>query len=297
MFIDFFKLIAYKKETWVNWDPIENTVLANEQVVDGKGWRSGAPVERKKMKGWFLKISDFASELLDDTDGLTQWPERVKTMQKNWIGKSVGATIKFEVASIGKVISIFTTRPDTIFGASFIAISPQHPLATELAQNDKEAQKFINFCEKQSTSEVEIEKGEKFGYKTQLTSGHPFINGKELPIFIANFVLMDYGSGAIFGCPAHDQRDFDFANKYNINIIPVVHDETSINNDKLPYTGDGVHINSDFLNGLNITDAIKECTNKLQELKLGEETTTFRIRDWGVSRQRYWGCPIPIAYL
>ena len=297
MFIDFFKSgIAYKKETWVNWDPVENTVLANEQVVDGCGWRSGAPVERKKMKGWFLKISDFASELLDDTDGLIQWPERVKTMQKNWIGKSVGATIKFEVASIDKVISIFTTRPDTIFGASFIAISPQHPIATELARNDKEAQKFINFCEKQSTSEVEIEKGEKFGYKTKLTSGHPFINGKELPIFIANFVLMDYGSGAIFGCPAHDQRDFDFANKYNINIIPVVHDETSINNDKLPYTGDGVHINSDFLNGLNISDAIKECTDKLQELKLGEKTTTYRIRDWGVSRQRYWGCPIPIVF-
>ncbi|MDA9171425.1 leucine--tRNA ligase [Alphaproteobacteria bacterium] len=297
MFIDFFKSgIAYKKETWVNWDPIENTVLANEQVVDGCGWRSGALVERKKMKGWFLKISDFAGELLEDTDGLTQWPERVKTMQKNWIGKSVGTTIKFEVASIGKIINIFTTRPDTIFGASFIAISPQHPIATELARNDKEAQKFINFCEKQSTSEVEIEKGEKFGYKTQLTSEHPFKNGEELPIFIANFVLMDYGSGAIFGCPAHDQRDFDFANKYNINIIPVVHDETSINNAKLPYTGDGVHINSDFLNGLNISDAINECTNKLQELKLGEKTTTYRIRDWGVSRQRYWGCPIPIVF-
>jgi len=298
MFIDFFNAdIAYKKETWVNWDPVENTVLANEQVVDGCGWRSGAPVEKKKMKGWFLKISDFASELLNDTDKLKFWPDRVKTMQKNWIGKSVGATVKFNISSLNKNINIFTTRPDTIFGATFIAISPQHPLAIEISQKDADTKKFINFCEKQSTSEIEIEKGEKFGYKISLTADHPFIIDKKLPIYIANFVLMDYGTGAIFGCPAHDQRDFDFANKYNIDIIPVLKDDNSLySNQNLPYTGDGVHINSDFLNGLNSSEAIKASIKKLQELKVGEKTITYRIRDWGVSRQRYWGCPIPIIF-
>ena len=298
MFIDFFNAgIAYKKETWVNWDPVENTVLANEQVVDGCGWRSGVPVEKKKMKGWFLKISDFASELLNDTDKLKLWPDRVKTMQKNWIGKSEGATINFNISSLNKNINIFTTRPDTIFGATFLAISPQHPLAIEISQKDADTKKFINFCEKQSTSEIEIEKGEKFGFRIDLTSDHPFIIGKKLPIYIANFVLMDYGTGAIFGCPAHDQRDFDFANKYNIDIIPVLKDDNNLNsNQNLPYTGDGVHINSDFLNGLNSSEAIKASIKKLKKLKVGEKTITYRIRDWGVSRQRYWGCPIPIIF-
>ena len=298
MFIDFFNAgIAYKKETWVNWDPVENTVLANEQVVDGCGWRSGAPVEKKKMKGWFLKISDFADELLNDTDDLKLWPDRVKTMQKNWIGKSEGATIKFEVSSINKDISIFTTRPDTIFGATFIAISPQHPLSIEIAQNDIEIKKFIKFCENQSTSEIDIEKGEKFGFKTELTSKHPFIDGKEIPVYIANFVLMDYGTGAIFGCPGHDQRDFDFAKKYNIDIIYVLRDDNNLNNIfDLPYINDGIHVNSDFLNGLNTKEAIELCIKNLQELNVGEKTTTYRIRDWGVSRQRYWGCPIPIIF-
>ena len=298
MFIDFFKSgIAYKKETWVNWDPVENTVLANEQVIDGCGWRSGVAVEKKKMKGWFLNISDFASEILKDTDDLTLWPDRVKTMQKNWIGKSQGATIKFKISNLNENIEIFTTRPDTIFGATFLAISPNHPLADKIAKDESGALKFIKFCDKQSISEIEIEKGEKFGYKTNLKVNHPFIKEKEIPIFIANFVLMDYGTGAIFGCPAHDQRDFDFATKYNIPMIQVLRDENQSDDyNRLPYLGEGTHFNSEFLNGLNIAEAIKLSIQKLKEIGNAEETTTYKIRDWGVSRQRYWGCPIPIIF-
>ncbi|MDC1375771.1 leucine--tRNA ligase [bacterium] len=294
MFLDFYKSgIAYKKETWVNWDPVEQTVLANEQVVDGRGWRSGAQVEKKKMNGWFLKISAFANDLLNEIDNLKSWPDKVKTMQKNWIGKSKGATIKFKINNSKKIIKIFTTRPDTIFGATFIAISPHHPLASEIGKKDKNAQEFIDFCEKQSTSEVDLEKAEKFGYETTLTSSHPLKSNVELKIFIANFILMDYGTGAIFGCPAHDQRDYDFAKKYNLEIIEVLKNSKSNN---LPYIGDGIHINSNFLDGLNTKEAIKLSIQKLKELNFGEETTTFRIRDWGVSRQRYWGCPIPIIF-
>ncbi len=295
MFLDFYKAgIAYKKENWVNWDPVEQTVLANEQVVDGRGWRSGAQVEKKKMKGWFLRISDFADDLLGEIDNLKDWPDRVKTMQKNWIGKSKGATINFRISNSEKEIEIFTTRPDTIFGATFIAISPQHPLALEIGKEDEKAKSFINFCEKQTTSEIDIEKADKFGYETLLTVTHPFKKDLKLKVFIANFILMDYGTGAIFGCPAHDQRDFDFAKKYNLAIIPVVDDLNSKN--ILPYSGDGKHINSDFLNGLNTENSIKLCIEKLKQLKIGNETTTYRIRDWGVSRQRYWGCPIPIIF-
>ena len=297
MFLDFYKSgIAYKKETWVNWDPVEQTVLANEQVVDGCGWRSGVQVEKKKMNGWFLKISDFADDLLNEIDNLKSWPDRVKTMQKNWIGKSKGATINFKVIDSDYNIKVFTTRPDTIFGATFIAISPQHPLALEITKKDKKALTFIKFCEKQSTSEIDIEKAEKFGYETSLTTSHPFKNNVKLKIFIANFILMDYGSGAIFGCPAHDQRDYDFAQKYNLEIIEVLKNNESSNDNYLPYIGDGAHINSDFLNGLNTQDAIRMSIEKIKQLSIGEETTTFRIRDWGVSRQRYWGCPIPIIF-
>ncbi|MDC0456598.1 leucine--tRNA ligase [Alphaproteobacteria bacterium] len=297
MFLDFYKSgIAYKKETWVNWDPVEQTVLANEQVVDGRGWRSGVQVEKKKMNGWFLKISDFADDLLNEIDNLKSWPDRVKTMQKNWIGKSKGATISFKVNNSENIIKIFTTRPDTIFGATFIAISPQHPLASEIMKKDKGAQNFIDFCEKQSTTEIDIEKAEKFGYETSLNASHPFKKNVQLKIFIANFILMDYGTGAIFGCPAHDQRDYDFAQKYNLEIIEVLKDNEQNNKKHLPYMGDGTHINSDFLNGLNTQDAIKLSVKKLKQLSIGEETTTFRIRDWGVSRQRYWGCPIPIIF-
>jgi leucyl-tRNA synthetase len=292
MFIDFFKTgIAYKKETLVNWDPIEQTVLANEQVVDGKGWRSGADVEKKKMKGWFLKISDFAEDLLQELKTLDKWPDRVKTMQNNWIGRSNGATINFKINNSDENIEIYTTRPDTIFGATFIAISPLHPLASKIAKSDHEASDFIKFCQKQSTKEADIEKAEKFGYETDISVKHPLKPNTELKLFIANFILMDYGTGAIFGCPAHDQRDYDFAKKYKIDIIPVIESK-----EKLPYTGDGVHINSDFLNGLDTKGAIDLSIKKLENLKLGKETITYRIRDWGVSRQRYWGCPIPIIF-
>ena len=292
MFLDFYKFgIAYKKETLVNWDPVENTVLANEQVVDGRGWRSGAEVEKKKMKGWFLKISDFANELLNEIDNLSGWPEKVKTMQRNWIGKSNGAIIKYSLENSSEKISVFTTRPDTIFGATFIAISPQHPLAKKICNRDLKAADFIKFCEKNSTKEADLEKAEKYGYDTNLSVSHPFKKDVKLKIFIANFILMDYGTGAIFGCPAHDQRDYDFAVKYSLDIIPVIKTTES-----LPFIGDGIHINSDFLDGLNTDDAIKSCIKKLHELKIGEEKITFRIRDWGVSRQRYWGCPIPIIF-
>ena len=298
MFIDFYKAgIAYKKETLVNWDPVEQTVLANEQVVDGRGWRSGAQVEKKKMNGWFLKISDFADDLLNEIDNLKKWPERVKTMQRNWIGKSQGASINFSINNSDKKLKVFTTRPDTIFGATFVAISPQHPLSLEIANKDKEAKKFIKFCQKQSSSEAEIEKGEKFGYETSLSVSHPFKKNVNLKIFIANFILMDYGTGAIFGCPAHDQRDYEFAKKYNLEIIQVLSEKGKIASDKnLPYIGDGIHINSDFLNGLYIEDAIEASIKKFKKCNIGEKTTTYRIRDWGVSRQRYWGCPIPIIF-
>ncbi len=292
MFLDFYKAgIAYKKETVVNWDPIEQTVLANEQVVDGRGWRSGAEVEKKKMKGWFLKISDFAEDLLNEIDNLKEWPDRVKIMQRNWIGKSNGANINFSINHSDEKVEIFTTRPDTIFGATFIAISPQHPLSLKIAKNDNKANNFIKFCEKQSKKAEDLEKADKLGYETNLTVSHPFKKGTNLKIFIANFILMDYGTGAIFGCPAHDQRDYDFANKYSLDIISVVK-----NDDILPYTGDGLHINSHFLDGLNTKEAIDLSVKKLQELGIGKKTVTYRIRDWGVSRQRYWGCPIPIVF-
>ena len=292
MFLDFYKSgIAYKKETLVNWDPVENTVLANEQVVDGRGWRSGAEVEKKKMKGWFLKISNFANELLNEIDNLNGWPEKVKTMQRNWIGKSNGALIKFSLENTSEKISVFTTRPDTIFGATFIAVSAQHPLAKKICKRDSKAAEFIKFCEKNSTKEADLEKAEKYGHDTNLSVSHPFKKDVKLKIFIANFILMDYGTGAIFGCPAHDQRDYDFAVKYSLDIIPVIKTQ-----ENLPFMGDGIHINSEFLNGLNTDDAIKLCIRKLNELEIGEEKITFRIRDWGVSRQRYWGCPIPIIF-
>ena len=292
MFLDFYEAgIAYKKETVVNWDPIEQTVLANEQVVDGRGWRSGAEVEKKKMKGWFLKISNFAEDLLNEIDNLTEWPDRVKIMQRNWIGKSNGATISFSLNHSDDKIDIFTTRPDTIFGATFIAISPKHPLSLKIAENDNNAKDFINLCEKQSDKAEDLEKTDKLGYETNFTVSHPFKEGVNLKIYIANFILMDYGTGAIFGCPAHDQRDYDFANKYSLDIISVVE-----NDNFLPYTGDGLHINSDFLNGLNTQEAIEKSIKELEKLKIGKKTTTYRIRDWGVSRQRYWGCPIPIVF-
>ena len=292
MFLDFYKAgIAYKKETLVNWDPVEQTVLANEQVVDGRGWRSGVEVHKKKMNGWFLKISDFADELLNQIEYLKEWPEKVKTMQKNWIGKSYGASIKFYIENSSDHIEIFTTRPDTIFGASFVAISPQHKLAKKIARKDAKAADFIEFCQNQSKKEIDIEKADKHGYETNLFVSHPFKKNVKLKIFIANFILIDYGTGAIFGCPAHDQRDYDFAKKYSLDILPVIQTE-----ENLPYTGDGIHINSEFLDNLNTKDAIKLCIEELRKLNIGKEKITYKIRDWGVSRQRYWGCPIPIIF-
>ena len=298
-FIDLFnKGLAYKKKSLINWDPVDQTVLANEQVIDGKGWRSGAIVESKELSQWFLKTSSYSEELLSCLDGLDKWPEKVKIMQSNWIGKSVGAEIIFEITSANNystnLLKVFTTRPDTIFGATFCAISLEHPLAKEIIKKNPEAKKFCSSC-----SNIDIEK-EKLGFKTEILVKHPFIENKKIPLFLANFVLMEYGSGAIFGCPAHDQRDLDFANKYDLEVIPVVlPNDKKHHNFKITssaYTGEGKLINSFFLNDLNIGDAKKIVIEKLKKINSGKEKTTYRLRDWGLSRQRYWGCPIPMLY-
>ncbi len=294
IFLDFMKQgLAYRKQAVVNWDPVDNTVLANEQVVDGKGWRTGAPVERKKLSQWFLKITAYSDVLLDALDNLNRWPEKVRTMQENWIGKSTGATICFRVPDSDESISVFTTRPDTLFGASFIGVSVGHPFSEKLAKKNSDLQAFIKQCESLGTSEADIEQAEKKGFNTGITVTHPF-TGKPLPVFVANFVLMEYGTGAVFACPAHDQRDFDFATKYNLPIIPVV--DSDNNYTQSAYTGDGVLINSEFLNGLSVADAKKSAIAKLQKLGAGTPKTIYRLRDWGISRQRYWGCPIPVVH-
>ena len=296
IFIDFYNngLIS-RKETYVNWDPIEKSVLANEQVINGRGWRSNAIVERKKLSQWFFNITKFSNELLQDLENLKGWPDKVKLMQKNWIGKSFGCEIEFELKNSQKKINVFTTRPDTIFGASFIALSVDHAL-NEKFKNDQNFKRFKNECDKTGTTEEALANAEKIGFNTGLFVKHPFIEKKYLPVFFANFVLMDYGQGAIFGCPAHDQRDFDFAKKYNLPIIKVVTDGDNKNITE-PFTGDGTIINSDFLNGLNILDAKEKIINEIEKKKLGKKKTLYRLKDWGVSRQRYWGCPIPMIYL
>ena len=303
LFLNFFrKKLIYKKESLVNWDPVENTVLANEQVIDGKGWRSGADVEQKKLSQWFFNITDFAEDLLKSLDELKKWPEKVKTMQKNWIGKSVGCEITFKIFSSNlklknSHLKIFTTRPDTIFGATFCALSPFHPLVDELIENNKTISNEVAKLRSQKINEESISKNEKIGIDTGIFIEHPFIKGKQLPIYIANFILMDYGSGAIYGCPAHDQRDLDFANKYNLEIIQVINPTSNEEFDhKNAITDDGTLMNSDFINGLNVLDAKEAIINKLVELKIGEQKINYRLRDWGISRQRYWGCPIPVAY-
>jgi leucyl-tRNA synthetase len=299
-FLEFLKNgIAYQKEAMVNWDPVDNTVLANEQVIDGRGWRSGALVERKKLRQWFLKITDFAEDLLQGLQTLKgHWPEHVLLMQEKWIGKSIGARIFFEVKGRAEKIEVFTTRPDTIFGASFCAISANHPLAEELAAKDTKLKVFIEKCNQLGTATEAIEKAEKEGHDTGLKIIHPFISGLELPIYVANFVLMDYGTGALFGCPAHDQRDLDFARKYNLAVKQVVFsgekDQKPIGNEA--YSGSGTLGDSDFLNGMEVEVAKQEVCKRLAAKGLGEATTTYRLRDWGVSRQRYWGCPIPMIY-
>ncbi|MCB9988107.1 MAG: leucine--tRNA ligase [Rhodospirillales bacterium] len=293
MFLDFYKKgLAYKKESTVNWDPVDNTVLANEQVVDGKGWRTGAPVERRKLNQWFLKITHYADELLDGIDTLGRWPDKVKIMQQNWIGKSRGAQFKFDIVGSDDQIEVFTTRPDTLYGAAFVALAPDHPMSAKLAGNKDGFEEFVKECQSIGTSEEAIAQAEKLGFDTGARVKHPFIDGVDLPVYVANFILMDYGTGAIFGCPAHDQRDFDFAKKYDLPIKAVV----SGGEEPLTeaYTGDGALMNSDFLNGLSVPDAINKAIEKLEELGKGFGTTQYRLRDWGVSRQRYWGCPIPM---
>jgi len=290
------KNLAYKKESYVNWDPIDNTVLANEQVIDGKGWRSGATVEKKKLSQWFLNITKYSNQLLESLNNLKGWPEKVKLMQNNWIGRSKGCEVDFISNFENTKITIFTTRPDTIFGASFIAIAPDHPF-TKFFENDKKFKDFKDLAIKNLGTESSLSTNEKLGFKTPFFAFHPFLN-KKLPIYVANFILMDYGKGAIFGCPAHDQRDLEFAKKYNLEIISVVSPEKSkINNIKdHAYTDDGYIINSDFLNNLTVEEAKKNVVKKLIEKKIGRSKIIYRLKDWGISRQRYWGCPIPILY-
>ena len=301
MFQDFLKAgLVYRKESWVNWDPVENTVLANEQVIDGRGWRSGALVEKRLLSQWFLKITAFADDLLDSLKGLERWPERVRIMQENWIGRSEGAKLSWDVAGRPDKLEIFTTRPDTLFGAAFLAISPNHPLAAELAQGNAALTDFIAECNRMGTSEAALETAEKKGIDTGLKAKHPFVPGWELPIYVANFVLMEYGSGAIFGCPAHDQRDLDFARKYGLPVKPVVlppgEDAATFAVGTEACAGDGVLYNSDFLNGLGVEAAKAAAIDRIEKEGLGERTVNWRLRDWGVSRQRYWGCPIPVIH-
>jgi leucyl-tRNA synthetase len=297
LFIDFYKNgLVSRKETYVNWDPIEKTVLANEQVIDGKGWRSNAVVQRKKLSQWFFNITKFSKELLSDLETLNGWPDKVKLMQKNWIGKSTGCEINFQIDGSDEKINIFTTRPDTIFGATFIALSPDH----ELNKNFIKSAKFNEFkveCNKSGTTEEALANADKLGFNTGLKVKHPFIIDKLIPVYFANFVLMDYGSGAIFGCPAHDQRDFDFAKKYNIEIISVVSNSNNEKNINKAFSGTGKIINSDFLNNLNIQEAKDKAIEEIVKKKIGQKKTLYRLKDWGVSRQRYWGCPIPMIYL
>ena len=303
MFLDFLKAgLVYRKESWVNWDPVENTVLANEQVIDGRGWRSGALVEKRLLSQWFLKITAYAQDLLDSLAGLERWPERVRLMQENWIGRSEGARLTFQLAGRPDGLEIFTTRPDTLFGAKFVAIAANHPLAVELAAGNPALAEFIAECNRMGTSEAAIETAEKKGFDTGLGALHPFDSSWTLPVYVANFVLMDYGSGAIFGCPAHDQRDLDFATKYGLGHTQVV-EPAEGKAEALAglaagtaYGGDGRMINSGFLDGLDVEAAKAEAIARIEAMGLGTRTVNFRLRDWGVSRQRYWGCPIPIIH-
>ena len=289
--------LVYRKESEVNWDPVDRTVLANEQVIDGKGWRSGAPVERRKLAQWFLKITDFAEELLDGLGRLEDWPDKVRLMQENWIGKSTGLEFFFDLTN-GETLPVYTTRPDTIFGASFVAIAPDHPVAQGLAAQNCDAAKFIDRCKRGGTTAAELETAEKLGFDTGIAARHPF-TGANLPVFIANFVLMDYGTGAIMAVPGHDSRDFEFATKYGLPIPRVV--AASVAEANRPFageaeSGDGVIVNSDFLDGMSIEGAKREVIARLEAEGRGRGTTVWRLRDWGVSRQRYWGTPIPFVH-
>jgi len=301
MFLDFLAAdLAYRRESWVNWDPVENTVLANEQVIDGRGWRSEAIVEKRLLSQWFLRITAFTEELLEAIGGLERWPERVRLMQENWIGRSDGARVFFTIAGTDERIEVFTTRQDTLFGASFLALSSNHPLALRVAEKDPGLAAFIAECNRMGTSEAVIEAAEKRGYATGLEAVHPFDESRHVPIWVANFVLIEYGSGAIFGCPAHDQRDLEFARKYRLPVIPVVlppgADPANFAIGETPYLDDGTVFNSAFLDGLSVIAAKLAAAERLEALGRGERTTAYRLRDWGVSRQRYWGCPIPVIH-
>ena len=284
------KGLVYKKKSLVNWDPVDETVLANEQVIDGKGWRSGAQIEIKEIDQWFIKITDYADELLSSLDEV-DWPENVKTMQKNWIGKSNGAEIKYRLDNTDNFLTTFSTRPDTIFGVSFLAISPNHSISLDLGKNDDSVKSFLDKCKVASAAEADMAKAEKLGIYTGMDAIHP-LTGKKIPVWIGNFVLLDYGTGVVMGVPGHDQRDFEFATKYNLEINQVISSDAS----ELPLVQKGVLINSDKFNGMSSEHASQEIVKELKIKNLGEELIQFRLRDWGVSRQRYWGCPIPVIY-
>ena len=297
--------VVYRKESAVNWDPVDETVLANEQVIDGRGWRSGAVVEKRKLTQWFLRITDYAEALLDGLKTLERWPDKVRLMQENWIGKSQGLKLRWVFAGeapggFGEGLEVYTTRPDTLYGASFLAVAPDHPLAAAVAVQDSKAAAFIEQCRRGGVSEADIETAEKHGYDTGLTVAHPFDSDRRVPVWIANFVLMDYGTGAIFGCPAHDQRDLDFARKYGLPVIPVVlppgADPETFEVGDEAYVGPGVIYHSGFMDGLDIEAAKAAAVARIEGMDLGEGAVVYRLRDWGVSRQRYWGCPIPVIH-
>ncbi|MBK2024884.1 leucine--tRNA ligase [Francisella philomiragia] len=298
-FIQLYKKgLAYRKNSVVNWDPVDQTVLANEQVVDGRGWRSGALIEKKEIPQWFLKITDYADELLKDINQLDGWPEAVKTMQTNWIGKSKGLTVKFKIQNSDKEIEVFTTRPDTLMGVSYLGIAPEHPLALEEAKTNSQLKSFIDECKRISTMEADLATQEKKGFKTSIQAIHP-ISGETVDVWVANFVLMGYGSGAVMSVPAHDQRDWEFAQKYNIALKQVIKpsdNKSKLDLDKEAFTEKGILINSGEFDGLNFKSAYQAIKKYLFDNDKGYETTNFRIHDWGISRQRYWGCPIPMIH-
>jgi leucyl-tRNA synthetase len=300
LFIDFYNAgLVYRAEADVNWDPVDQTVLANEQVIDGRGWRSGAPVERKKLSQWFFKITAYSDELLNALETLVGWPEKVRLMQKNWIGRSEGLRFAFDLSNSAK-LEVFSTRPDTLFGASFVALSPDHPLTTELAKKNPKIAAFVEQCHRVGTAEAEIEKAEKLGYDTGITATHPFDAAWHLPVYIANFVLMGYGTGAIFGCPAHDQRDLEFARKYKLPVLPVVvpegADPKSFAIGEEAYVGPGKLANSKFLDGLDVEGAKAEASKRIESVGRGQRTVNYRLRDWLASRQRAWGSPVPMIH-
>jgi leucyl-tRNA synthetase len=311
MFLDFLKAgLVERKQSKVNWDPVDQTVLANEQVIDGRGWRSGAEVEQRELTQWFFKISDYSEDLLEALDRLERWPEKVRLMQKNWIGRSEGLLVRFMLDAATtpnkeSELEIFTTRHDTLFGAKFMALSPDHPLATAAAKKNPELAKFIEQCHHMGTSQAAIDTAEKMGFDTGIKAVHPFDANWKLPVYVANFILMDYGTGAIFGCPAHDQRDLDFVNKYGLGNTPVVcppnQDPATFVITDVAYDGDGRMINSRFLDGMSIAEAKEEVAKRLEKetrgnRPVGQRQVNYRLRDWGISRQRYWGCPIPIIH-